>query len=384
MQKSKPSLLYPILILLAVFSLIGLDYIGWKKGEKSFLFSSFHKPSFHKKEAILLDDRSLWDIVLERLSSLNIGKDAISQYRDQEGIHHIMIKVAPDRYKKLNPRLQRELSRVKASISIRKRDQDQDIQYYLWKVEGKGELISLLFFCRSEKQPPEIPIIPKTAKNKVAIIVDDMGYSLDSLSKICSLDESLTIAVLPFSPFAKETASIAHSNSLEVILHLPLESLNNIYDNNHTEGIIHANMSHEEIIKTTNFCIQEIPYISGINTHMGSKITSNQNLMGVILEQIKGTDLYFIDSRTTADSVAYDIAQQMGIPSAFRHVFLDTKLDEEYIKSQLLQLFNKARKNGKAIGICHPSPETLNVLKNNLHLISEYDLEAVFASEIVQ
>ena len=169
-----------------------------------------------------------------------------------------------------------------------------------------------------------------------------------------------------------------------MILHLPLESLNNVYDNNHTEGIIHANMSHEEIIKTTNFCIQEIPYISGINTHMGSKITSDQNMMRVILGQIKGKDLYFIDSRTTADSVAYDIAQQMGIPSAFRHVFLDTKLDEEYIKSQLLQLFDKARKNGKAIGICHPSPKTLKVLKNNLYLISEYDLEAVFASEIVQ
>ncbi len=106
--------------------------------------------------------------------------------------------------------------------------------------------------------------------------------------------------------------------------------------------------------------------------------------MGVILGQIKGKDLFFVDSRTTADSVAYDIAQQMGIPSAFRHVFLDTKLDKEYIKSQLLQLFDKARQNGKAIGICHPSPETLEVLKKNLHLISEYDLETVFASEIVQ
>ncbi len=379
MQKSKSSLLYPILILLAVFSLAGLDYIGWKKGEKSFFFSSFNK-----KEAVPLDDKSLWGIGQERLSSLNIKKASISQYRDQEGIHHIMIKVTPARYKKLDPRLQRELSRVKASISIRKRDQDQDIQYYLWKVEGKGELISLLFFCRLEKQPPKIPVIPKTAKNKVAIIVDDMGYSLDSLNKICSLGQALTIAVLPFSPLAKETASIAHSNSLEVILHLPLESLNNVYDNNHTEGIIHSNMSHEEIIKTTNFCIQEIPYIKGINTHMGSKITSDQNMMRVILGQIKGKGLYFVDSRTIADSVAYDIAQQMGIPSAFRQVFLDTKLDEKYIRSQLLDLFDKARKNGKAIGICHPSPETLKVLKNNLHLISEYDLETVFASEIVQ
>jgi polysaccharide deacetylase 2 family uncharacterized protein YibQ len=117
---------------------------------------------------------------------------------------------------------------------------------------------------------------------------------------------------------------------------------------------------------------------------MGSRITADSQLMSIILGRLKDRDLFFIDSRTTSSSVAYDIAQNLNIPSAYRHIFLDGELDERYIKRQLIELFRRAQKNGFALGICHPTKETLKVLKENFHLIDEYGLEPVRASQVVQ
>ena len=169
-----------------------------------------------------------------------------------------------------------------------------------------------------------------------------------------------------------------------MILHLPLESLNNTYDNNNTDGIIHSQMSPEEIIKHLEENLEEIPYVHGMNTHMGSKVTSSEDMMSVILTYIQEKDLFFIDSRTTPRSVAFDLAKKMGIPSAYRNVFLDNEINQESIRRQLLKLFKKAKDEGRAIGICHPTPETLKTLKNHLHLMTEYDVRMVHVSQIVK
>jgi len=106
--------------------------------------------------------------------------------------------------------------------------------------------------------------------------------------------------------------------------------------------------------------------------------------MRIILGRLKTRNLFFIDSRTTGDSVAHQVAQNLGIRTAFRHVFLDGEPKEEYIKGKLIELLQTARKNGFALGICHPLEETLKVLTENFHLTEEYGLEPVFASQVVQ
>jgi polysaccharide deacetylase 2 family uncharacterized protein YibQ len=148
--------------------------------------------------------------------------------------------------------------------------------------------------------------------------------------------------------------------------------------------MITAEMSEEEVIAIVEKNLDQVPYIRGVNNHMGSRITADSQLMSIILGRLKDRDLFFIDSRTTSSSVAYDIAQNLNIPSAYRHIFLDGELDERYIKRQLIELFRRAQKNGFALGICHPTKETLKVLKENFHLIDEYGLEPVRASQVVQ
>lgn len=219
-------------------------------------------------------------------------------------------------------------------------------------------------------------------RSKVAIVMDDMGNGLEALNELLVLGERVTVSVLPYGPYSRETAEIAHRNGLEVLLHLPLESLNNQDSEEGTEGLIRSGMDEAEVRKIMADNLGRVPYIKGVNNHMGSKVTADEAIMRIILEPIKEKGLFFLDSRTTARSVAYAVARDMGVPAEYRRVFLDADGSNGLIKERLLELFRLAQKEGRAVGICHPFPETLQALKENFHLLKDYGLEAVFASEL--
>lgn len=367
-----PPLIFIIFSLLVLLSAIGLDYLGWKKGERSYLFSALVK----KKKVTLVQEEP-GQIVLNVLASQGITSESIQQFRDNKGVLHIMIDLTLKEYWKLEFLLEREFKRANASILEKEEQHGDDKNYYLWQVEGtKDKKLTILFSSLKEK------IREEKARNKVAIIIDDMGYSLKAIKDVCSIKRPITVSILPYTPLARETARIAHLNSLEVMLHLPLESVNP-NEGNDIEGIILSRMSEEEIIKTLEANLEQVPFISGVNNHMGSKITPNRTLMSIILGQLKEKNLFFVDSVTTSRSVAYKVAKSLGIPSGYRHAFLDGKSEEDYIKRKMLELFRLAQKKGEAVGICHPTEETLRALKENLYLIDEFNLELVFASEIV-
>lgn len=223
---------------------------------------------------------------------------------------------------------------------------------------------------------------PKPPSGRVALVVDDMGNSLEALDEILALGEPITVSVLPYGEYAVETARIAHDKGLEVFLHLPLESLNNHESESSTRGLILSGMSPEEIRVLEEEDIDRIPFIRGVNNHMGSKVTADESLMRLILEPIKKKGLVFLDSRTSGKSVAYDVARSMGVPAAYRQVFLDAEGDGGRVKERLLELFRLARRDGRAVGICHPYAETLRVLKDDFRLLASYGLTAVFVSEL--
>lgn len=378
--KKSLSLLFVIFSILAFISALGLDYIVWRKGEKSYVFGAFTN-----KKKLLSTKEALNQIVIEKISEYGISTDSIDQYQDSEGALHLLIDLPLNTYRELEFHLEKEFQETKASVLKKEEQQSDDKNYYLWEVIGKRkEKLIILFSCLKEKSKKEKKPYREEERNKVAIIIDDMGYSLRAIREINSIKIPLTIAVLPFSPLAKETAQIAFQNGLEVILHLPLESINSQGDNNWTEGIIHSKMSKEEVIKAVDKSLDQVPYVIGVNNHMGSKITANEILMRIILERLKESKLFFIDSRTTSRSVAYKTAQSLSLPSTFRDVFLDTENDEDFIRSKMIELFELAQKNGQALGICHPTPETLKVLKENIHLVDKFNLEPVFASQLVQ
>jgi polysaccharide deacetylase 2 family uncharacterized protein YibQ len=223
----------------------------------------------------------------------------------------------------------------------------------------------------------------KPPRSEVALIIDDMGNSLEVLGELLNLREPLTVAVLPYSDHAEETARIAHENNLEVLLHLPLESLNNHDASSDSQGIILAGMSPEEIARSFEDSLARVPYADGVNNHMGSRFTADRASMRALLSPLKERGLFFVDSRTTARTVAYAEAIRMGVPAVERNVFLDADADRGRIGSRIIELFKLAKKKGRAVGIGHPYPETLEALRTDFRLFESYGLEVVPVSRLV-
>ncbi|MCK4337624.1 MAG: divergent polysaccharide deacetylase family protein [Candidatus Aminicenantes bacterium] len=364
---------------MALLSIIGLDYINWTQGKNTFLFSQRSKPkTLHRS-------KTMGDIAQNHLSALSITPESIRQFWDSEQNHHLIIDLPEESYSRIKSSLENNFRINKAVVLEKEKYKDEGKQYHLWKVEGKtGEKLSLLFSYRLSEIKPGKVLKQTEKKNRVVIIVDDMGYNLQAINTICRIDLPLTVAIIPFSPLSQETAEIAHRSGLEIILHLPLES-KNLNKANKMDGIILSGMPEQEICSILDKDLDDIPYARGVNNHMGSKATEDWTTMRIFLERLKEKNLYFVDSMTTSDSIAYKMAQSLDIPTARRHVFLDGELEKSYIKGQLKQLFHLAQKNGHAIGICHPSNMTLQILSKDLFKMQkQYGVDIVFASAVVR
>jgi len=217
---------------------------------------------------------------------------------------------------------------------------------------------------------------------KVAFIIDDLGYETEVAKKIMELEFPIALSILPFLQYSEFIAEEGRKNNREIMLHLPMEPNNS--DANPGPGAIKSYMSEEEIRQAVRDCILNFPYIIGVNNHMGSKITEDREIIKIVLEEIKGYSLFFIDSITTEDSIAYEVAQEMEIKSAVRSVFLDNENDMEYIKRQMLEVQETALREGEVIAIGHSRVNTFYVLKRMVPELIKAGIEVVPVSELVK
>jgi polysaccharide deacetylase 2 family uncharacterized protein YibQ len=217
---------------------------------------------------------------------------------------------------------------------------------------------------------------------KVAFIIDDLGYEIEVAKKIMELEFPIALSILPFLQYSEFIAEEGRKNNQEIMLHLPMEPNNS--DADPGPGVIKSYMSEEEIRQAVRDCILNFPYIIGTNNHMGSKITEDREIMEIILEEIREYNLFFIDSITTKDSIAYEVAQEMEIKSAVRSVFLDNENDMEYIKGQMLEIQETALIEGEVIAIGHGRINTFYVLKRMVPELIKAGIEIVPVSELVK
>ena len=217
---------------------------------------------------------------------------------------------------------------------------------------------------------------------KVAFIIDDLGYETEVAKKIMESEFPVALSILPFLQYSEFLAEEGRKNNQEIMLHLPMESSNS--SANPGPGAIKSYMAKEEIRQVVRDCILNFPYIIGANNHMGSKITEDREIMEIVLEEIKGYSLFFIDSITTKDSIAYKVAQEMEIKSAVRSVFLDNENDMEYIKGQMLEVQETALREGEVIAIGHSRINTFYVLKRMVPELIKAGIEIVPVSELVK
>ncbi len=241
-----------------------------------------------------------------------------------------------------------------------------------------------------ETAPPETPetapdhgfVLPSGLPPRVAIIVDDGGYGGTITEAFLALDPRLTLAILPNTPHCRTTAERAAAAGFEVMLHMPMESSGG---GEHVfAGQIETAMPPEAIEAATRAALEAVPGARGVNNHTGSRFTQDAVAMEAFLRPLKEQGLYFIDSRTTPDSVALQTARAMGVPSAPRHVFLDNNGNGDLIRKQFAELTALARAQGGAIGICHFREATAVALAELLPTLDGEGIELVHASEMVQ
>ncbi len=217
---------------------------------------------------------------------------------------------------------------------------------------------------------------------QIALIIDDVGYNRPIAKKFSELDKNITFSVLPNSPHKRSIAIAAHNNGLEIMLHLPMEPFE--YPKvNPGPGALLVSMSQDELITQLSSDIAAIPYVKGVNNHMGSRMTSLSSKMYQIFTILKKEELFFIDSRTSPQSLCKPSARLLQIPFAERDVFLDHFQTHKAIKRQINSLVRKALKTGGAIGIGHPHKVTYEVLKKELSYIKS-KVRIVHASKFVK
>jgi polysaccharide deacetylase 2 family uncharacterized protein YibQ len=236
-----------------------------------------------------------------------------------------------------------------------------------------------------EDRPPVAPLPkPKPAAEslpKVAIIIDDLGYDRRIAQKFLDLDEGLTFSVLPHTPHTHLIAAAILKKGGEVMLHLPMEPLE--YPSvDPGPGALLSSMSADDLIVQLRNDLSDVPGIKGVNNHMGSKLTAESARLYQVFSVLKQEGLFFIDSRSTAETVGRPSARLFQLPFAERDVFLDHVQDPDMIRLRIKELIQTARKNGEAIGIAHPSKTTLRILEEMLPMLKK-EVQLVPASHVV-
>jgi polysaccharide deacetylase 2 family uncharacterized protein YibQ len=216
---------------------------------------------------------------------------------------------------------------------------------------------------------------------RLAIIIDDLGSDRPAAEAIFALGYPLTISVLPNHEHSVEIAEEAHRRGLQVMLHLPMQSVAN---ETPEAQELRPGLPAQEVAALVDQFLQNVPDAAGVNNHQGSQATTDGVLMDELMPVLRDHHLFYVDSRTTAATVAYDTAQDFGVRSAFRNVpFLDDIAEVAAVRKQLKLALRGAREKGEAVAIGHPHPATLQALREVLPQAQSQGVRLVLASELV-
>lgn len=226
---------------------------------------------------------------------------------------------------------------------------------------------------------------PEGAKQRpvISIIIDDIGYNLPAGMRAIGLPGAIAYAFLPHTPHAGDLARLAHGFDKEVILHAPMQSITD----NHLlgPGALTLDMSEQEFAQTLHEDLESIPHVIGINNHMGSLLTQHPGHMVWLMRELgRRGDLFFVDSLTTERSVVSQVADEHRIPTLRRDIFLDAERNPRHISGQFYRLVDLAHRQGYALGIGHPYPETLRVLERMLPQLESLNVNLIPLSEQIK
>jgi len=238
---------------------------------------------------------------------------------------------------------------------------------------------------RATPSPAPTPVPFETGKGegRLAIVIDDMGTSMQEARSLTAIGVPLTFAIIPGLRSYREVASYAAANGVETMVHIPMQPKGWPQRRLEVNGLL-VSMDDADIREHLEGYFRDIPRALGANNHMGSEFTEHDDKMQPVMDVLKGRGLFFIDSVTTPKSVGQKLARGIGIRSGRRNVFLDNEQDPAYIRGQINQAVRLAKKSGSAIAICHPHPATIKTLAAVLPGLERQGVTLVPASRLVR
>lgn len=219
----------------------------------------------------------------------------------------------------------------------------------------------------------------------VAIVIDDLGYRLDTARRVAALPCRLTCAVIPLTPHARACAAMAAANGKEVFIHMPMQPLYQLPDVPEYRIVIKAGLSQADVSARIARAYEDVPNAVGLNNHEGSTASADRALMDMVMVALKPRDPVFLDSGTIETTVAWQAAQAAGLRWERRTVFLDAERGPGQIDAAFSLLLKRARTRGQAIGIGHHQfKATLEVLERRIPEAQREGVEFVYASTVAR
>jgi polysaccharide deacetylase 2 family uncharacterized protein YibQ len=213
--------------------------------------------------------------------------------------------------------------------------------------------------------------ISQIRKKQIFLVIDDAGLTMRQAEQFVNIPISMTIAIMPHRRVCREVDQLVRKDPLkEVILHQPMEA--NRSSANPGRGAIYDRMGNKEVLLILEDNLLTVPSAVGINNHMGSRVTENGQIMKEVLSFCQSRKLFFLDSKTSYNSVVPKVAKELKVHLEQRHVFLDIVHERSAIERAWRQTIKKAEKNGYVVVIGHAwSKDTADVIRESYQVLQK-------------
>lgn len=209
------------------------------------------------------------------------------------------------------------------------------------------------------------------ARGHLAIVIDDVGRELYLFDQLLALRYPLTFSVLPGSIYAPGVQLRLRGDRRryrEIMLHLPMQPGEPAKMREGAEAqevFLLAGDTPAQLRAKVEDALARVPAAVGVNNHMGSALTRDPEAMAAVMGVLAPRELFFLDSRTIADTRAEAAAHAAGIPTLPRDVFLDHDPSAAAIEAALDDAARRSHER-PVVAIAHPSVEVIEVLRRRL------------------
>lgn len=321
-----------------------------------------------EKTAAVTKEQAM-DAVYLALFSFGLDKNSIKDTTDTDSDGNETVTMTIDPQKA-------DIAKLESAVSEKLSELGMNVSTDGGVTAAVGKLSLKIVIKQQEAVKEPLP-------NSVAFVIDDCGYSLPLLKKLVSLPYPLTFAVIPYTPYAAETAKIIREHGKTVFLHQPMQPIS-YPKNDPGKGAIMLNMPNSMIKSWIDKNVENLGKIDGFNNHMGSALTQNREKMREVFKDIRPYTTTYVDSYTSAKSVAYDECIKAGFKCGLNRKFIDNKADYKYIRSMIIEGLDIARKDGSVIMIGHLHDKTVDALEKILPELDKKGYHIVSALELTK